>query len=470
MSTTKTVQGAHDTHLGGLRMLDPVAPEATVPVPLRRGPSAATAPVVALAPGLAVAVALPGGLEPFVTVAAWVVAGTVLGLRPGWSSLRQRVALDARLGAVLAATAAFVVVAGLVTPAAGRASLVATVTVLATTVAVRVLQPRPAPRRAVLVGSGQDLERYVGVASDDVVAGCHVLDAGAATPVQQSLPVPTTTSLATLPDLVTAVGADCVLVLPGPHAGAALVRGLTWELEATSVTVGVVCPVESVSGHRLRTRASSGGAVLEVATPRASLWGRCGKAIMDRVGAALLLVVSGPLLLVLWAAVRLDSDGPGFFVQTRVGRDGRPFRMLKLRTMHRNAAELLRDLMADNESDGVLFKIRRDPRITRVGSWLRRSSLDELPQLVNVLRGDMSLVGPRPALPEEVATYDAVALRRLAVNPGITGLWQVSGRSDLLWEESLRLDLYYADNWRLRDDVGIGLRTVGAVVAARGAY
>jgi lipopolysaccharide/colanic/teichoic acid biosynthesis glycosyltransferase len=127
-------------------------------------------------------------------------------------------------------------------------------------------------------------------------------------------------------------------------------------------------------------------------------------------------------------------------------------------------------LMEDNESDGVLFKIRRDPRVTRVGYWLRRSSLDELPQLLNVLRGEMSLVGPRPALPSEVASYDEDARRRLVVKPGITGLWQVSGRSDLQWDESLRLDLYYADNWRLIDDLAIAARTVTAVTLARGAY
>jgi lipopolysaccharide/colanic/teichoic acid biosynthesis glycosyltransferase len=168
--------------------------------------------------------------------------------------------------------------------------------------------------------------------------------------------------------------------------------------------------------------------------------------------------------------VRLDSEGPGVFVQTRVGVGGRTFRMFKLRSMHCNAEAALDALLADNESDGALFKIRRDPRVTRVGYWLRRSSLDELPQLFNVLRGEMSLVGPRPALPSEVATYDETARRRLVVKPGITGLWQVSGRADLLWDESLRLDLYYADNWRLVDDFSIAARTLRAVTQARGAY
>jgi lipopolysaccharide/colanic/teichoic acid biosynthesis glycosyltransferase len=181
------------------------------------------------------------------------------------------------------------------------------------------------------------------------------------------------------------------------------------------------------------------------------------------------LLVS-PLLLLLIAAVRLDSKGPGFFVQTRVGKDGRLFRMVKLRTMYADAEAMKQALLSDNESDGVLFKIRRDPRVTRVGYWLRRSSLDELPQLLNVLLGQMSMVGPRPALPSEVAAYDGLARRRLAVKPGITGLWQVSGRSDLSWDESIRLDLHYADNWRLVDDLGIAVRTVSAVTQARGAY
>ena len=177
-----------------------------------------------------------------------------------------------------------------------------------------------------------------------------------------------------------------------------------------------------------------------------------------------------PLFVLVAIGVRLDSSGPALFVQTRVGRHGKKFRMFKFRSMHTNADELKEALIDQNEMDGVLFKIRRDPRVTRFGYWLRRSSFDELPQLLNVLLGQMSLVGPRPALPLEVATYDETARRRLVVRPGITGLWQVSGRSDLTWEDALRLDLYYADNWRLLDDFVIAARTFGAVALARGAY
>jgi lipopolysaccharide/colanic/teichoic acid biosynthesis glycosyltransferase len=190
----------------------------------------------------------------------------------------------------------------------------------------------------------------------------------------------------------------------------------------------------------------------------------------DRLVGLVLLALVAPVLVVLALLIRADSPGPALFRQTRVGKDGRHFTLYKLRTM-RSDAEAVRALLVDeDEGNGRLFKIHDDPRITRVGRLLRRASLDELPQLLNVVRGEMSLVGPRPALPEEVAEYDADERRRLAVRPGITGLWQVSGRSDLDWERSVDLDLHYTDNHRLVDDALIGVRTVGAVVGARGAY
>ena len=219
----------------------------------------------------------------------------------------------------------------------------------------------------------------------------------------------------------------------------------------------------------MHPRSLAGETVIDLAVPRAGFATRVGKAAMDRIGALVLWcwrarpaahVGGGPV----------TSRGPGLFVQTRVGRDGLPFRMYKMRSMHTDAEARLTEFVAENEMDSTLFKIRRDPRVTRVGYLLRRSSLDELPQLWNVLRGEMSLIGPRPALPAEVATYAPTELRRLAVLPGITGLWQVSGRSELTWEEAVRLDLYYADNWRILDDLAIAVRTVVAVTQARGAY
>lgn len=177
-----------------------------------------------------------------------------------------------------------------------------------------------------------------------------------------------------------------------------------------------------------------------------------------------------PVLLVLALSVKVTSPGPVLFRQTRVGLAGRPFTLWKFRTMRLDAEDLLPGIVDLNEHDGLLFKVRRDPRITAVGRWLRRFSLDELPQLWNVVRGEMALVGPRPPLPREVVRYDHVAARRLTVKPGLTGLWQVSGRSELPWRESLRLDLHYIENWSPRLEVSILLRTVSAVLTGRGAW
>ena len=195
------------------------------------------------------------------------------------------------------------------------------------------------------------------------------------------------------------------------------------------------------------------------------------KRVIDVVGAGTLLILLLPLLAVLTVLVLLSGPGPALFVQTRVGRDGRPFRMFKLRTMRTGAhveAALLR--RGRHDGSGPMFKLREDPRVTRVGRFLRRSSLDELPQLVNVLLGDMSLVGPRPALPEEVARYSPHVRRRLQVKPGLTGPWQVSGRSRLSWQRAVALDLAYVEEATLATDLWILLRTVPAVLFGRGAY
>ena len=170
------------------------------------------------------------------------------------------------------------------------------------------------------------------------------------------------------------------------------------------------------------------------------------------------------------AAIKLDSPGPVLFSQVRIGRNGRPFKCYKFRSMVDGAATMQEDLSALNEATGPLFKVRNDPRRTRVGRWLRRYSLDELPQLINVLRGEMSLVGPRPNLPDEVAQYAEWHGKRLTVSPGITGLWQVSGRSDLTFDEMVLLDIYYVENWSLTMDLSILLRSLPAVLRARGAY
>jgi exopolysaccharide biosynthesis polyprenyl glycosylphosphotransferase len=197
---------------------------------------------------------------------------------------------------------------------------------------------------------------------------------------------------------------------------------------------------------------------------------RAAKAALERLAAVVLLLLLAPALLALAYAVRRGSPGPALYRQTRVGRAGVPFTMYKFRTMSADADLYLPELADLNTADGVLFKIRQDPRITRLGGVLRRYSLDELPQLLNVVLGQMSLVGPRPALPDEVERYSHDARRRLAVKPGLTGLWQVSGRSDLSWSDTVRLDLRYVDNWSVGLDLLILCRTVRAVLDHRGAY
>jgi lipopolysaccharide/colanic/teichoic acid biosynthesis glycosyltransferase len=206
-----------------------------------------------------------------------------------------------------------------------------------------------------------------------------------------------------------------------------------------------------------------------VDAPRSTTSNRTVKHVFDRVGAALALLVLGPLILVLAAAVRLTSRGPAFYLQPRIGLDGRAFRMVKLRTME-DGADVAKADLAVALGSPQLFKMVDDPRVTDLGRLLRRWSLDELPQLLNVLWGDMSFVGPRPLPPDEAAAANAQVTRRLLVRPGITGLWQVSGRSDLPWEECVRLDLQYVDNWSLALDAQILLRTTVAVLRHEGAY
>jgi exopolysaccharide biosynthesis polyprenyl glycosylphosphotransferase len=235
----------------------------------------------------------------------------------------------------------------------------------------------------------------------------------------------------------------------------------------------IVAPaVTEIAGPRIAVRPVAGIPLLHVEEPSLSGPAQVAKAIFDRTFGAVALVVCAPLLLVLGLSVRITSHGPALFRQTRVGRDGREFKMLKFRTMVEDAEERLEELELRHHADAehVLFKLPNDPRLTRVGRWLRRHSLDELPQLWNVVVGDMSVVGPRPPLPSEVARYADDARRRLLVKPGLTGLWQVSGRADLTWDDSVRLDLYYVENWSWVLDALIIARTVPAVIMGRGAY
>ncbi|EST31673.1 hypothetical protein N566_20560, partial [Streptomycetaceae bacterium MP113-05] len=247
-------------------------------------------------------------------------------------------------------------------------------------------------------------------------------------------------------------------------------RRLSWSLQDAGLPLVVASGLTEVALRRVRLATVAGLNLLHVAPPVRRGPQLALKSVLDRVGAALGLLVLAPLIALVAAAVLLDSPGPVLYRQTRVGRGGRTFTMWKFRSMVTDAERLRPALAAADEQDGPMFKMRRDPRVTRTGRTLRRTSLDELPQLFNVLRGQMSLVGPRPPLPDEVAEYDAAALRRLGVKPGMTGPWQVGGRSDLSWDESLALDLRYADNWSLTTDLDVLARTFRAVVDGRGAY
>ncbi|WP_199434875.1 sugar transferase [Qaidamihabitans albus] len=245
---------------------------------------------------------------------------------------------------------------------------------------------------------------------------------------------------------------------------------LAWDLEGTSAELVVAPVLMDVAGPRLNVTGVLGMPLLRVTAPTFSGGRRFVKEIVDRVGAALLLLVASPLMLAIAVAVKLGDRGPVIYRQRRVGRDGDVFTILKFRTMIVDAERVRLRLVGDNEGAGPLFKIRKDPRVTRAGALLRRYSLDELPQLFNVLTGQMSLVGPRPPLPEETAQYAPEVHRRLLVKPGLTGLWQVSGRSELSWEESVRLDLRYVEDWSLALDMMIMWKTARAVLVGRGAY
>ncbi len=264
--------------------------------------------------------------------------------------------------------------------------------------------------------------------------------------------------------------ADAAVVLPGARLTPVEMRRLHWALAGVGTELCVGTGLLDVTPTRASVFASGGLTLVRAAAPALGGPRRWVKDVVERLAAAIGLALLLPALLVIGLLIRLDSPGPAIYPQRRVGRDGRLFTMYKFRSMSTSADAERIELVACNEADGVLFKIQHDPRVTRVGRWLRRTSIDELPQLWNVIRGDMSLVGPRPALPDEVARYDIDPRRRLVVKPGITGLWQVSGRSDLSWAESVRLDVRYVDNWSLGLDLAILARTVKAVLAHRGAY
>lgn len=272
-----------------------------------------------------------------------------------------------------------------------------------------------------------------------------------------------------VPQVVVDHDIDAVIVLGSQLSGSAL-RRLSWALERTGAQLLVEPGLVEVAGPNVSLRPAAGLSLLQLETPSSHTRRLIGKSVLDRVLGSLLLVVAAPVIAAAAVAVKLTSPGPAFFRQTRMGVDGSTFTMYKLRSMVVDAEDRRRELLAESNRDGLMFKMHSDPRVTRVGAVLRRYSIDELPQLLNVVLGDMSLVGPRPPLTSEYEQYHDAVHRRLRVKPGLTGLWQVSGRADLSWEESVRLDLRYVDNWSLALDVLILWKTARAVLGRSGAY
>jgi exopolysaccharide biosynthesis polyprenyl glycosylphosphotransferase len=328
-------------------------------------------------------------------------------------------------------------------------------------------------RRVIVVGGVDGVRDLAAQISREPYAGYGLV--GACLPhSNDTFAVPDVPVLGSLTQVLAAVDevdADTVAVASGPGMSPAVLRQLSWELEGTGIDLVVAPSLLDVAGPRVNVRPVAGLPLLHVEEPELSGVRQVMKLAVEwtlATAASLLLL---PVLFLIAIVVRLDSEGPALFRQTRVGKNGREFTVFKIRTMRADAESLLDSLREQNESsDGLLFKIREDPRVTRVGRFLRKWSLDELPQLWNVVRGDMALVGPRPPLPGEVAQYGAEVSRRLLVRPGITGLWQVSGRSNLSWEDSVRLDLYYVEHWSLSLDAMIIWKTLFAVVGKDGAY
>ncbi|MDO4239212.1 sugar transferase [Micrococcus sp.] len=331
-------------------------------------------------------------------------------------------------------------------------------------------------RRLLLVGGPKAVQHIHGALEPEAGAGYAPVAAvlpGYRPREEEWLPVPVSTDVETVQELIAHVdrmNIEAVAITSGHPFVPEEVRHLGWDLQERGVSLIMAPALVDVAGPRLHTQPLAGLPLLHLSTPRLSSSKASLKRAFDLVSAGIGIVLISPLLLAVAIAVKTTSPGPVLFRQERIGLHGEPFTMLKFRSMVVDAEEIKAQLVSDRGEDDILFKMKDDPRVTRVGSFIRRTSIDELPQLVNVLRGDMSLVGPRPHLPHEVAQYGEYVHRRFLVQPGITGLWQVSGRSDLSWEDAVRLDLYYVENWSLLGDLVILGRTVKAVAASDGAY
>ncbi|WP_245976958.1 sugar transferase [Cryobacterium soli] len=329
--------------------------------------------------------------------------------------------------------------------------------------------------RAIVVGAREDVEYVVRQINDKSGAAYQVVGAALEGDNAMSITaagnlVPVVADFEHVASAAQSLGVDAVIVAGHPSLGNTFIRNLGWDLEKTSAELVLSSRLTDVAGPRIHFRPVEGLPLIHVEIPQYDGAKHVLKRALDIILGAVTLIAVSPVLVVIGVLVKLDSPGPILFRQERAGRNGAPFHMLKFRSMVRTAEDDLAGLLDQNEGAGVLFKIRSDPRITKVGRILRKYSLDELPQLWNIVVGQMSIVGPRPPLPAEVQKYEAHMHRRLYIKPGLTGMWQVNGRSDLSWEESVRLDLYYVENWSLAGDLMIIWRTFKIIIRPLGAY
>ncbi|MBB2991288.1 exopolysaccharide biosynthesis polyprenyl glycosylphosphotransferase [Mycolicibacterium iranicum] len=332
--------------------------------------------------------------------------------------------------------------------------------------------------RVLVVGSPSAVRDLTSSLARDPASEYEVVGACVPGPLSRSkIDVPGVGAIPTFGDesnvvgAVTATNSHAVAVAATERLNGRGIRDLSWELEKLDIDLLVAPGVVDIAGPRLQMRPVSGLPLIHVEKPQYHGAKRFQKRFFDITFSSAVLLFGLPLLIPVAIAIKLTSRGPVFYRSERIGLDGTPFQMIKFRTMVDGADKMVDKLTAQNESEGgVLFKIREDPRVTSIGKLLRKYSIDELPQFINVLKRDMSVVGPRPPLAKEVKSYDDHAKRRLLVRPGITGLWQVSGRSDLSWEDSVRLDLFYVENWSMIADLLIAVKTVKAVFGHSGAY
>lgn len=329
--------------------------------------------------------------------------------------------------------------------------------------------------RALVIGTRRDVEYVIKSVRDDDRMGYRIVGVTLDGDDAKDLVVDGQTFRAMgTPDTAQMVAAqlsaDAVIVASTPDGDHEYLKRLSWQLEGTASELVLSSPLADVAGPRMSLKPVEGLPLVQVQIPTFEGGRYMLKRAVDIVLAAGALLFIGLLAPWIALAIKLDSPGPVFFRQTRVGRDGHEFRMVKFRSMCNDAEERRGELMDRNEGSGPLFKMRSDPRVTRVGSLLRKYSLDELPQFWNVLVGDMSIVGPRPPLPSETRSYGGSTYRRLFIRPGITGPWQVGGRSSLSWDESLRLDLRYVENWSLTQDLLIMARTGREMIRPTAAY